>query len=637
MANRIIYRLTSSNIVIEPPVSDSEVTIEMRQNTEDADKQAVVTQNDWDFGAISNPNKPDAVKIINQYIEDGGINEGLLYSVSVDDGNEETQILDAYLLLNAEPVLYSCEIIRNVPSEVRGGIDWFARISTSVSFELLVQEGILDPSVDTINCPYKLSSRPDYKAAAIVSIAAFITINQARDMVKELSNVTAEISSVISAISGILKAVIVVSWLVILIASTVTFIKQISDLIIQPIKYHTCMLWKRQLEAGCEKLGLTLVSTIFEDELIKDVVIMPPKFNVFNDPTVLDTLGFTSPRTDLSTGVYRGSFRDLIDLTKTTFRAEVTLTSDGRLIIEKKDTDNLLPAGRLPNIKRLTHRTNQSELKTTYTLRFIEDENEGNANSNYKGTKTIVTTSLENVTDKSAVVLGGNDPEKEVLINLSRGIRKESFDDIERRLNKLVVDYRAALFAVVITANILITIRNVFVASAQPILAVWKFIGIEPPFEAGFIDFVTIPPIDSIASRLGVLSLPDDSFTDHKVFALDISSNPRNTKLKKDNNTKINSKYFYNTYHSDQSFIPSASRPFGNQKDIFEAIDVPIPLPEIKKMMNNKRIFTFDGQQAELISFLYRPRTGIAERIEYSISKISAPNLKQVINTPDGL
>lgn len=634
MSVAITYEL--NGISIEPPISDSEVVIEMRQNSEDADKQAVITQNDWSFGSVSNPAKADAVKIINTWIDGGGINEGLPFEVFLEDKDGKIQILNAHLRLNAASVIFSCDFIKNVPSEIKGGLDWFVRRTQSINFRDLYKEGFLTFN-DTICQPYVNSTRPNYKEAAIVTVTAFITISQVRLIVKETSDVSAEIGSVISAISGVIKAAIVIGWLIILVASTIEFIKQVGDLLLQPVKYHTCMKWKRLIEALCEKLELELVSSIFDDEFIKDTVIMPPKFKSYEDPNFLDILGFTKSNTNLSAPYYAGTAHQLLIDTKTMFRATITLTSDGKLIIEPKDSDSLLPAAKLPNIKIKESRTNQHQLHTHYELRLLTDDSDVNTTQHYKGTVTHAKTTLTSFKDESAVILGGDNPHKIVQVNLTRGIRKNNLNSLEKKMDKLIADHRIALFAVVILANVLVTIRNAVVFQLVVVVKALKFIGIKVPFDIDFLPFIKIPPIDAISSRVGVLLLEDDSTSQHKVFAINQASDARNTKLRSDNNKKWGTEYIYNTYHSGQSFVPTVERPFGNQKDIYEASNAPIPLSEIRKMINNNRIFTFEGDEAELISFLYRGRTSIAERIVFSLPKIRAKNLKLELETPDGL
>jgi hypothetical protein len=57
----------------------------------------------------------------------------------------------------------------------------------------------------------------------------------------------------------------------------VKFIKDIVTMLIQPVKYHACMVLNT-IRKGCEYLGLEFVSSIFSDTIFEKAYIMPEKY-----------------------------------------------------------------------------------------------------------------------------------------------------------------------------------------------------------------------------------------------------------------------------------------------------------------------------------------------------------------------
>jgi len=625
-----IYRL--NNVVGEPPLNAGAAVLEMINRPDDPTAQLTVSNNRWDFGVTH-------VAIINQHLADGRINEGLPFSIAIKENNSELLIFDGYLLLNDADVLFACDTITNVPSQSFRSPSQFSKAAKSIMFKDLHDRGVINSTSDVVQVPYVISTIPNYKEAAIVTITTFIVISQIRDMIKEVGKVSADDTNPLTAISGVVKTVIIIAWIIILIASIIILMRQITNLLIQPIKFHAAMLWRRSLEIGCAEMGYTLVSTIFDDEFVKNSVIMPPKPRSFEPQGTLDSLGFTRPTPAIQTGYWHLDFFELLKATKDVFRATITPTLDGRLIIEPVDSELLSASVTLPNIKRLTHKTNASKIIANYQINFQTDASDGNTRDDYFGVQTNAITKVKHINKKRALIIGGGeneDPEKVVSFPFARGKRKTELTSIEKRLDRMYNDHRIVIKVLVVVVNVVIRIRNAIIKVINKLIKAIRLI-IKLKLELKPVPLIKIPSADSIKKRIGYLLLTDDYTDVPKLIALNINSDPRNTSIRLDNAEKWGTPHVYDKYHSGQSFVPTVLKPFGNQKRIFEGESFTgICKDDLESIQDNKRIFTSDGIHARVISFKWRLSNAVTESITYSIDEIHTDNLEIKTVTDDG-
>lgn len=627
--NRIVERLDGK--IINSALNSSEFEIELAPDPENTDAEPVLKINTVDFLF-------EEATIVNDHNDAGaqgngvGINEGLRYSVSIDDGKGELMVLDSYLVLSAASVSYSCDIITGIPIELRGQNDSLSRRSKLVKFDILFDQGKITAD-DYIQIPYVNSDLPDYRGAAIVTLTGFVVITEIRRMVQDIVKVIAEIASVISAISGVLKAVIVVLGIIITIATIIIFLFKIADQLIQPVKYHASMLWLDLLKIGCKELGLTFQSTIFDDPFIKDTVRLPAKFKSPENPKLFGSFGFTTPEETRTKGYYDGSFFELLAETKSTFRAFITLTSDNRLIIEGVDTTSKEPAFKMnPKIKMDEWGTNQEELIGDYSVELLIDESENNTSNNYEGTKTnAVTTYIRTKDPKSQLI----DGVKNIALPFARGFRKTELTSIEKALSILVMAFSDEINAVILVANSVIDVYNNVVARISKLANRLGSIGINIKFNPKAIPTIEYIRPDLFSNRIGMLLLSQDFFTVTKVLSLDISNTPRNTKVKTSNQIGWGSANVYDRYHAGQSFVPSIRFPFGNQKRIFTALQTGVCKEDLVLMINNRSIFAPDGRKAQAFSWKQKIRTGNNE-IVYRVPYIETTNLQITVTTRKG-
>jgi len=621
---KIIHRVDDK--ISQPSLNVKDLSLEIKHDPDNVVQEPLLTTNTFDF-EHSNAHQ------INNLISENGINEGIKYSMSIKENGSELMILDSYLVVNGSGVTYSCDKITGLQTELRGKNDSVVRRSKEIVFSQLLEEGFFTTD-EYVQVPYINSSIPDYKGAAITSITAFIVLDKLVVMVKEIVKIIADIGGVLSALAGVLKIVVVVIWIIITLATLIIFMFQILDLLIQPVKYHAGMRWKRLLEIGCEKLGYTFESSIFEDPFINDTVILPAKFQSFDDDDKLISFGFTTPEETRTNGYYAGSFFDLLVDTKETFRAYISVTSDNRLIIEKIGAPTDQPSFKMnPKIKMDEWRTNAEEIIGNYGVKFQQDPSDNNTYQNHEGTVTLAITKRTQIKDGKTDLIDG---QKEVNIPFARASKKTELTRVEKLADRLTKQYLVQIKEVEKAVKIANNLKNIYVPRIKNIISKLKIVGINIPFTPQVTP--DIPPVDEFVfeNRIDMMIIEDDFFTVPKVLALDIKPDPKNTKIKDDNQSKWHSDYIYDTYHAGQSHAPSDQFPFGGQRRIFKALEPSTCKEDLLLVINNSSIFAPNGQSSKLVSFKHKIYNSSSE-IEYMVPYLSDPYLITTKVTTTGL
>ena len=294
-----------------------------------------------------------------------GMSEGPVYSQEIKDENGTLEIYKAFLDLQGENVIYSCENIENITGILHGQEEWLAGVSKAVYFR------DLDLKQYYIQTPYVINTIPNYIEAAIATITAFVVLDKIRDISREIGNVLSQILSVLGAIGGLIYAVIVIAWAIVVLAQIIVFMTDIFDHLIQPIKYHAGMKLKKLLEIGCDEIGLDFESTIFDDPIQENLILLPAKKRSPEDAENQFALGFTIPNSTTTNGEYSKSFFELLEAVKLAYRADIDI-ENGVLHLENIGAPTVTPVSELPDLQNLPgdpHRTNLREVyNSNYTV-----------------------------------------------------------------------------------------------------------------------------------------------------------------------------------------------------------------------------------------------------------------------------
>jgi hypothetical protein len=495
----------------------------------------------------------------------------------------------------------------------------------------------LDLKSEYKHIPYVINTIPNYTEAAIATITAFVVIDKMNDIAKEIGKVIADIASILGAIGALIKIVIVIAWAIIVLAQIIVFITDIFDHLIQPIKYHACMNWRRLLEIGFNEIDLEFESTLFDDEFIKNVYVLPAKPQSAEDIENAFALGFTKPESTRTNGEYQKGFQQLLIDTLEYFDADINVV-DGVAHIETIGTQTADPVYELPNLENLPKDPHGTNLKEVYNARyivsFLADLSEENTIDNYKGTKTHAITRPKDVDDKKAI-LGGKLVER--TFNFSRASRKESFTEVEKKIDILFQEYSEEVNKVIGAANKVTRARNQILAVVVKAVRKFKVVGIDIPFNPRPIPRLEPVTPNEIPNRFGMMLLSKDFFLEDKLIGLDISSSALNTKIRTDNADKIHSEFVYSKYHFRQSIEVTDESPFGNQAFIYKHPAFHLCKEGAFEIINNRFIFTYKKRETVKVrSCEWLTEDGIGD-IEIEIPTLITDNYKTKLITPDGL
>ena len=299
---------------MQPSLDDAQVKIILRQNSKNPSLAPIIEHNTWSFGH-------EVAKQFNDRINGGGtgMTEGPVYSQEITSNGTTIEFYKSVLDLHGENVEWSCESVKNIEGFLYEGNKWLFDLAQTVDFR------DLDLKSEYRYLPYVINTIPNYTEAAIATITAFIVIDKMNDIAKEIGKVIADIASILGAIGALIKIVIVIAWAIILLAQIIVFITDIFDHLIQPIKYHALMNWRRQLEIGFDDIDLKFESTLFDDEFLKNVYYLPAKPQSAKDVENAFSLGFTIPGSTKTNGEYQKGFDNLLLFTLEYLDAEVNV------------------------------------------------------------------------------------------------------------------------------------------------------------------------------------------------------------------------------------------------------------------------------------------------------------------------
>lgn len=590
---------------IKAIINSASINLQLNNDVNDPSAKGTVSSNSIELTV-------DGAKIVNQYIADGntggmGIFEGLPARLEGEEGGEVLDLIDGYLDLADGNTEFECDKV-TVNIVQRGGNDWFQKRKDAFSYAFLASlpDGAAGKisSSDYVYVPYIISTIPNTRDLAIISISIFVLGTQIRTVVKDLLQISVDFAGLASAARAAIKIILYIAYLVILIIAMIKLIKDLIKLIIQPIKFHAAMRMQTLLEKGAAYMGMEFISTNFEDELFKDLVIIPSKYQSFDDGSGSGVLGFKKPDPAKQTGYFEGTFGQVLEIYKSLTNGR-EIVGDGLIRVERVDKSTGAASYKIPAVEILSNRFNSDEIVSNTSIRFSTDISDTNTIDQLKGTFTDVIVEPLGVDNPDMVLLSG---EKLVRTGVAQTKRKDDLTGPEQFLSEAVKILEPLL-------NAALKIAGPAASRKVPVG------GISNLFE----------------NRKGMGSFSNDFHEVPKVVTLDIRPNPLDTKIKGINATRLTSDALYNESYFVNSFVPSAKLPVPNQWRKYKRGDIPFCFTDYKKLLNNNnRIFDTNDVEGKLISLDWQLENEVAE-IEYWLQQMYTKNLKETILTPDGL
>jgi hypothetical protein len=603
---------------VHQPINYPELSIELNYDKDDSLNQAVsLTEFEWGVG--SKIDGDDAAKLINDYLNNGNVFEGLPIQVELTNNSTSYIIFDGYL--DASKAIYECDkvIVQGVQKK---NIDWINEVFDSKSFRYIYEkEGIILDS-DFVNVPYVLSSIPNGYDSLLASISLFFVVRTILTEIEGIKRDTVGVGAL--AWEDVAKLVFRVIYIIGLLILLVKLVLEIIDLLIQPIKYHAAMSELKHLQRACESFGFTFKSSILENAPYNKSYIIPEKYNMEVGTTNNGNYLFGNKnKTTINTGFFNGTVGDLFRILKRKYNAKIIIDGD-ILRLERRDFPNSSNNYIIPPVDQDAFTLNSDELKSNYVVRFQTDTNDRNTLQDFEGTVTQVTTTpIAGRTDYT--ILSGLQEEN---IDFARASIKDSYTNVELIVRAILQQFDAVVNTAAFVGNqAIIAVNN----AKKGIKKVFKFLTgkkfkddpiplIKTTDTSGFID-----------ERIGMMLMENDFISIAKNVILEDGT----YKVSTDDALYTNSEYIYNNFHFIESFVPTTSKPNGNQYKIYEVEGVPFCFEDYEKFLTSNFLKDSEGRNGELISLRWDINSQTAT-INYKISELYTNKLKEEIITPDG-
>jgi len=612
-----------NNTEINPPQNYQELELELNFDRDRPEGQQTVSINNWDFVRENTDKLQD---IIDGGLTGGtGIFEAPTFGIELPECGRYLRPFDGYLDFTDEHTI-SC-IKTTVTAKERKGIDWLNDVADGVTFEYLYSIGKITKA-DFIYQPYVINSIPDYKEVAITMISVYVAIDQIQEATLRLSILIPRMANPLEA-SSIVEAIILIAYIALLILAIIKLIKDIVQMIIQPVKYHAGMNVLKQLEIGAAHFGMSFKSDILSKAPYNKLTILPEKYLVPKNKKDDRILGITTPLEIDQFGYYKGTYGDLLRALKIMFNGKI-LIKGSEIHLLRRDKSTSTPQYTLPDLYQPEYRLNTNELKSNYLIAYETDVSDKNTIQEYTGTSYQIITQPKTFVNRDLVLMRGLSEQR---IPFALAKRKTELTIPEKIFDAFAKAFGKLINAMVKVVNAIIKLANKIIKLLNKILKALKTIGINLNFE-----IKPIPPLKTsdigniIGNRIGMMKLENDQYTRPKIYLLEEGASSKFNKVS--TSTAINAKYLYDNYHFIESFAPTTSRPNANQYVIKEYKNVPFCCEDYLKVKDNNIIFVGNdiGEVNSLKWNIYDEKADMVIRI----NKLYTNNLKEIALEPTG-
>lgn len=556
-----------------------------------------------------------------------GMLEAIPFKIELHRPNKIRLLYDAYIDLTKD-LTYNLDSVK-VKATQRKSVEWLEDVS-GFSYEFLKSIGIIK-NTDYKFVPYVINSIPDYKEAAIAILSAYVVYEQIRETIQKIKELVADLSNPLTSISAVLKASLIAIYIITLITALVKLIKDITQLIIQPVKYHACMNVRTLLEKGCEYLGLTLSSSILSNTQFSKLYIMPEKFNNPLNTTDKRILGFTVAKKEEQDGFYKGTFNQLLSAIQTFFNGKVTIKNDV-LYLERWDY-NITPPQYVLNLPlNPSIENNANECIGNYFVSLETDTIDKNTLQEYKGTafQVCLTPLISNNADLSKI-----SGLEQVRIPFALAKRKTELSVPEKIIKAFLDALSLIINALIAAVNALISGLNSVIKLINKVLKALAAVGIKITFQVAAIP--SIPSVNLgniIENRINMMKLETDHTSVAKIFLMDLGSQNKFNKLSNGNENIVSAEYIYRNFHYINSFLPTIDKPNGNQYEKYNLTNIPFGDLHFDQVLDNNQI-SVNGEDAIIESFKWNEPNEKAD-IRVRISTLLTKNINATYINPDG-
>lgn len=616
MANTNIYL---NNTLTEDIKGIENLSIELNFNRDKPQQQVSINNLDMVI---------NAQKIAKKWVADGNVFEGLPLRIDINEGNLNETIFNGYVDLT-DSTDYSCESVKANIKELKT-LDWLNDNADGITFESIYLDSsqviqIAGPTdlailtnTDVVSVPYVINNVPNNKEVMSALISTTLLYLQ---LAKAIADLTMLLISTANPFEGtaLPRTIIQIAYTLTLIITVGVSAKQLFDLLIQPVKYHSSMRISRQLEAGLLRLGLKLDCEELQVGVYKNAVIIPAKYSLPNDKNGL----FGNKSVVNSKGYFNGTLKQLLLSVKTLLNAKIVVRNNIVSIV-RYDTIIGTPQFTLPPILNENYKLNSDQMRSNLLYEFEVDFSDKNTIQEYKGTTYQVFTTPTLVNEPYRLTKGFDN----IKFGFALGKTKRELNKVENILIDFL-DVIDGLSNVIISiVNVFIDVYNAVTKFINKIKKALKTIGINLPFG----DIKPIKPIAKlnlsllIENRIGMLMIEQDFTSVPKIICVGTGR-----QLATNNDIVLSAKYIYENFYISNSFMPH----LGGQKKIQQYQNVPFCLDDYFKVKENNFIFDANGNTCEILSLQWNIYNSLANiSLQYPFNYTN--NLTQQFYEPNG-
>jgi hypothetical protein len=385
-----------------------------------------------------------------------------------------------------------------------------------------------------------------------------------------------------------IKLALLLAYTVMIVIAIIKLIDQLFSEIYSIKRYYRACKISTLLDVGCQHLGYSFSSSIFNTAPFNELVFLPVKtqkgtitsndshMSIFSH-TIIDDTGVPN-----SLG-YGYTIYEIFELCMKMFNAKI-LIKNNTVYLEPKANTSFWQQNSsyiLPDIEVLQKEYNTDELNPNYIIKYTYDTLDRNTIDNFTGTNYERITSPLFINDKTHLNFGGL---KEIDLNVGLATRKETQSAIEDLLSGL--------------ATVVDGIIGVFGGNSN--------------FVNGF------------TNRIGIMNVSEHSGWGPKVLLMNgnvLSANDR---------TYLSAKYLYQNYHYIDSFVADN---YGGQYEIYKDEIIPFCFHDFLKTIESGYFQTATGLEGKFDEITWNFTQEYA-KVSYRIKKPYTKNLQEIFIEP---
>lgn len=613
----MISRYYIDDIEVQWPINHSGISY--RFNFDDDSNSMSISVTDLEWGVSDGRDKKDPYKILRDKLNRGllggsGVTEGVPLRIEIDsERGEKTETFVGYINLWAAK--WSNGVVSTPITTL--GIDHFNDKADGISFAYLESIGLVN-SDQYVEVNYCIEKKQNSLEILVLFLSIFAIQSEIKQQIKEISGLIAESGNPFTSPVGIIKIIAMTIYMTLLIVSMITLMNQLYELIIQRVKYHYGMKVIDLLTIGLSYFGYNLKSSIFQNTVYKDLILIPEKYNVGTNSGLIASIeGLTSKNSKKDQkGYYTGTFGEFVQVFKTIFDAKIVINGNdfhfetrnfkignGGITIQEtyKEKD--------------AFQLNISDFKSNIEFRFATDQSDRHTVKEYAGTSVQVMQLPKTITNEKYRLTSGYELRSIPFALLKR---KTELTQQEKLLRELYQFVQYAVNTTVDLINHCIDVINQFMQGINTIIKALRVVGIKISVELkdieklGHVDFVS-----AINNRIGMPKMETDYIQIPRLCFLE------NGKIV--NEDYLNAEYLFKTFHSYKLFVGKDNLP-PNQYLLKQATGIPFVYSQFKELQKNNTIFV-GTDQGEIISCEFNPEKQTAN-IDYKILKQYTNNIE---------